>query len=449
MFWAILILLCPLAMAQKIVAARAGMVYYAEGSLEIDGKSVRSQNRPPQVKDGQVVSSPRGHAEILLGPNAVLWTGTQAKVRFDDTSVASATVTVLQGAAIIELSRNLDTSRVHVRAGSLEVELNREGVYRVDAAAQTLRIYGGDLLLPGAVRASRGQEVFNGTAKAFDRKDLDEFHLWCAYRSFVLEGDAGAYRQWSGGGGGEREHSGFGVKLPDARGAARIKYLAASEAGLVYFVEGSAIIGAQTRSGSPRLPMLLGGQNFLRTETSGKAELFLGVGVVGRIADNSSLRLTDNHASSPMVALEEGSLMVEVAASGEAAPLRVRVGDSITELLKPGLYEFDAAAASLLVYGGETSTLLGGISMHAKESQKVNLREPAPVGRFDHKVQDGLFKWSARRSFALLTSPAAFMTSWEQTMAGKWKHKQFGERVGPVRQRPRVAAPIFSDRPAR
>jgi hypothetical protein len=436
MYLVILILVCPLAFGQKIVAARAGVVYYAEGLFQVDGKTARAQNRPPQLQDGQVASSPKGHAELLLGPNAVLWTGTQAKVRFDDTRVESASITVLEGAAILELSRTLDLSRIHVRVGSLEVELHRDGVYRFDAAAQSMRVYAGEVLLPGALRAVRGQEVISGSTKAFDRKDLDEFHYWCAYRSFLLESDAGAYRQWSRKSWGEHEHSGFGIKFPDAKGAARVKYLAASEAGLVYSLEGSAVTGAQKGATPPRLPILLGRDNFLRTD-AGKAEMFLGVGVVARIADNSSLRMIDTRASGPVVALEEGTLLVEVADSAEGAPLRVRVGDSMTELLKAGVYEFDATAGSLSVYGGESSTAVAGTVTRAKEAQRVNLQQPAPLGRFDLKAQDALFKWSARRSFVLLLSPAAFMTPWEQLQSGKWKHKQFGERIDPQRPAPR------------
>lgn len=437
MLLVILLALCPAVFAQKVVAARAGMVYYAEGDLRIDGKPVRSagQGRLPQLQDGQRASSPRGHAELLLGPNAVLWTGTGAQVRFDDTRVEEATVTLIEGAAIIELSRSLEATRVRVHAGALDVELTREGIYRFDAAAQSVRVYDGELLLSG-LRVARGEERAGVTTRPFDRKDLDEFYYWSAYRSFMLEGDAGTYRNWGGGTWGEREHSGFGVKFPEAPGAARAKYLASSEAGLVYYLEGSATTAIQTRA-STRLPMPLGRENFVRTD-SGRAEVFLGVGVIARFLDNTRLRMLDTRAASPVASIDEGTALIEVADSMEGTP-RIRVGDSETELLKPGLYAFDARSGTLRVFGGEATVTMSGVPFKVRDAQQLNLRQPAPPARFDTKTRDALYKWSGERSFALFTTPAAFMTEWNPTAKRGWyKHKQFGERLDTrPRNRPR------------
>lgn len=439
----ILLLLCPLAMAQKIVAARAGMVYSAEGELRIDGKQYRSAgpSRLPQIEDGQTVASPRGHAEVLLGPNAVVWTGTRAQVRFDDTRVEQATVTIIEGAAIIELTRTLEEGRVQVHAGTLDMDLTREGVYRIDAAAHSVRVYSGEVLMPGAVRLQRGEEWAAGTVRTFDRRDLDEFQYWAAYRSFQLENDAGAYRRW-GGSFGQREHSGFGVKFPDTPGAARAKYQIATQVGLVFFLEGSAVTGSQSRNSNTRLPLPLGRDNFLRTE-AGKAEVMLGAGVVVRVAENTRLRIVDASALHPVAALDEGTALIEVADSAEV-PSHIRLGDSDTALLKPGLYSFDAKTGLLRVFGGEAATTLGGRVIRSRESQQVNLRQAAPLARFNAKTRDALFRWSAERSYALYASSAAFMTQWEQMVQpGQVRHKQFGERRDPRsgRNRPPPRAP--------
>ncbi len=440
MLLVILLALCPAVFAQKLVAARAGMVYSAEGDLRIDGKTVRSsgQGRLPQLQDGQSVSSPRGHAEVLLGPNAALWTGTGAQVRFEDTRVEAAAITLVEGEVIIELSRSLEASRVRVHAGTLDVELTREGVYRFDAATQSVRVYAGEVLL-GGLRLVRGEERTPNSTRPFDRKELDEFYYWSAYRSFMLEGDAGSYKNWGGGAWGERTHSGFGVKFPDTPGAARVKYLASSEAGLVYHLEGNATTGRQARSLSARLPMPLGRENFVRTD-AGRAEVFLGVGVIARFLDNTRLRMLDTRAASPLASLDEGMALIEVADSMEGAP-RIRVGDSETELLKPGLYAFDAKAGTLRVFTGEASVTLPSSFQKARDSQQLNLRQPAPPARFDAKAHDALFKWSAERSFALFTSSAAFMTEWSaQAKRGWYKHKQFGQRLD-TRPRNRLPRP--------
>ncbi len=226
--------------------------------------------------------SPRGHAEILLGPNAVLWTGTRAQIRFDDTRVENTVIALLTGSAVIEIKKSLESSRVEVDLGAFNIEITREGVYRFDRDTQTVRVYGGELQLPGALKLMRGEESVDGVVRAFDRKQMDDLHYWSAYRSLSLESDAGAYRNWGGDRWGQREHSGFGVKFPEGTGAARLKSQVAPEAGLLYHVDGGAILGPERQSGPIRLPLLMGRDRFLRTQ-NGRAEIFLGIGVTLRM----------------------------------------------------------------------------------------------------------------------------------------------------------------------
>jgi hypothetical protein len=157
------------------------------------------------------------------------------------------------------------------------------------------------------------------------------------------------------------------------------------------------------------------------------------------MGENSFLRLLDTHSISPAVALDEGIALIEVADTVEGAPARIHVGDSVTELLKEGLYAFDANNKTLRVYGGEASTVVAGSTTRAKEGLTLDLQKTAPVTKFDTKARDALFKWSADRSFALFLTPAAFMTQWEATVrVSHYKHKQFGDRVDPrpPRRRP-------------
>ena len=440
------VLLCAsFASAQKIVAARAGMVYFAEGTFTIDGKTVRStaRNRLLQLEEGQTAGSPRGHGEILLGPNAMLWTGTQAQVRFDDTRVENTVIALLAGEAMIEVKRSLEDSRIEIDLGTLNLEVTREGIYRFDRQNQTVRVYAGEVLLPGSAKLIRGEESVNGIVRPFDRRFMDELHYWSAYRSYNLEVDAGVRKQWGGDRWGQREHTGFGVKFSDTPGAARFKYLVAPEAGVLYHVDGGAILGPQRAPGPIQLPLQMGPERSLRTQ-SGRAEIFLGVGITMRVARNSFVKILDVSTARPAVSLDEGTSLIEIADSSEGIP-RIRVGDSTTELLKPGLYQFDADAKTLRVYGGEATTTLAGATVHVKEDQNLDLQRPAAPTKFDAKAskeQDPLFKWSADRSWALFLSSADFMTAWGDTQrANRYKHKQFGERVDSRQVRRRSVSP--------
>jgi hypothetical protein len=435
---AIVLFFASFACGQRIVAARAGLVYFAEGTFTVDGKSVRanSNNHGYQLEEGQVAATPRGHAEFLLGPNAVLWTGTGAQVRFDDTRVENTVIALVEGEVMIEIRRSLEDNRLEVDLGALNIEFAHEGIYRIGRDSKTVRVYAGEATLPNSTKLARGEESVDGIVRPFDRREMDELHYWSAYRSFLLEQDSGVFREWGGGRWGQRQHSGFGVTFPDLPGAARIKYQVASEAGLLYYLEGNAVIGAP-QTGRIQLPIRLGRDKFLRT-LAGKAEVFLGVGVALRMGEDSFLRVLDTRSDHAAAALDEGTAMIEVAATDEGEAPKIRVGDSVTELLKQGLYLFDANKKTLRVYGGEASTGVGGVTIRTKEAQSVSLQTAGPAARFDTTPTDALFKWSAERSFSLFLTPASFMTPWEPAVrTGRYKHKQFGERQDPrpVRRR--------------
>jgi hypothetical protein len=415
-----LLLFAPLTSAQRVVNARAGMIYYAEGIITVNGQSVRSTGRPPLLQVGQVAASPRGHAEILLGPDAVLWTGTGAEVRLDSTSIAEAHVSLLAGSVMIEIKRTTAGNRLQIQVGNRTAEVRQVGIYRLDLAPLRMRTFNGEIVLREQnTKAIRGQEIADDTLHAFDRRDTDEFLYWSALRSLTLERDSGIVRQWKRKGDNDVTHSGFDVTFPRDLAAARIKYLAASASGVVYAIDGEA---------AERLPLRIGQANAVRTRNA-KAEIFLGIGIVAYVADNSVMRVEDVRARTPAIAIEEGKALIEVAASRESPLLRVRIGETTTHLLTPGVYEVDAQSGTLLVYRGESETQYNGSPFRAREGQSINVKQPTGASLFDRKDQDALFHWAADSSFRLYRSQGAFMTGWVMDIiARKAKHKVFGQR---------------------
>ena len=415
-----LLLFAPLAPAQRVVNARAGMIYYAEGIITVDGQSLRSTGRPPLLQTGQVAASQRGHAEILVGPDVVLWTGTGAEVRFDNTSVAEAHVSLLAGSVMIEIKRATAGNRLQIQVGNRTPEVRQVGIYRFDLAPQRMRAFNGEIVLREQnIKAMRGQEIAEDMLHVFDRRDTDEFFYWTALRSLTLERDSGIARQWKRKGDTDVGHTGFDVTFPRDLAAARIKYLAASASGVVYAVDGEI---------SERLPLRIGQANSVRTHNS-KAEIFLGVGIVAYIADNSVIRVDDSRTWTPAIAIEEGKAVIEVAASRESPLLRVRIGETTTHLLTPGVYEVDAQSGTLLIYRGESETQYNGSPFRAREGQRINVKQPTVASSFDRKDQDALFRWAADASFRLYRSQGAFMTAWvPDIIEQKAKHKVFGQR---------------------
>ena len=437
---AIAALLSATAAAQQVVSARAGLIYYVEGAVFFDGVPARSLmgTRYPALKDGQLLSTAQGHAEILLGSGAALWAGRDSRIRMQDSRLDDTRVVVEAGAAMIEVKSIPEGNRIHVEMGDAVVDLIRPGLYRFDAELARARVYDGELLASesqGAVRARIDQEIrlSEKSAGGFDRGRPDEFHYWAAWRSYQLAGEAryegdtwslrGFYQD-------ARRHSGFGIEFPANPGAARLQYLAASTASLVYYVRGGAVLaGGSGRSTQVRVPFRLTSENTFATQTGDWAEIFMGVGVVARLGENTTIRLLDSTPLDATVHLYQGKALLEVSKAAQGTRIRVALGESVTELMKPGLYEFDAGDGLLRVYGGEAETSAGGKKSRTREGQMSTLASPPSVKKFDTKQTDSLYQWGLERSLILARSNGGFMTQWER-VGRLLRHPQFGSVEG-------------------
>jgi hypothetical protein len=204
--------------------------------------------------------------------------------------------------------------------------------------------------------------------------------------------------------------------------------MVASEAGLVNYMEGS--VGRANRRAS--LPFRAGAAAI--ESNSGRVELFLGLGITARLNDHSRLRILETSGIAPIVALESGEAIIEVAKSAGNTVLNVRLGDTITDLHKPGVYRFQETSSSLFVYGGESVTRFGGDTVHAPRGQRVDLVSRR-TNSFDANHQDEFFQWSGRRSLQLFGSAYGFMTEWEPTLQPSHvRHKQYGDSSKPMPQ---------------
>src|SRR5215469_14188917 len=126
----------------------------------------------------------------------------------------------------------------------------------------------------------------------------------------------------------------------------------AGQPGSVNYVEGQVSINGQpvdTESiGSLALPP---GQ--LLSTGNGKAEILLTPGVFLRVDDASSIEMVSVSLTNTEVKLDQGRAMVDVSEIHPENNLRVTEEGVTTQLLKAGLYDFDAAQRQIRVFGGK------------------------------------------------------------------------------------------------
>jgi hypothetical protein len=183
--------------AQPVIGAKAGVVYFVLGRVSIAGSgrlAIGEVNR--QLNEGEVLFSEGGRAEVLLNPGAVLRIGEGTRIRMDSIDLTDTRVSIEAGSAVITVNQLERLDRVEIHIGGAVVVMKSAGEYRFDADrvpdAPRLRVFSGRAVAyrlayseAEAYRvAKRGQEVRFQDLRAskFDPKETDALQQWAETR---------------------------------------------------------------------------------------------------------------------------------------------------------------------------------------------------------------------------------------------------------------------------
>jgi len=181
------------AVAQYVVSARAGTINFTTGQVAVDDKPVeRKSNKFPTLKDGQLLRTDNGRAEILLGPGVFLRLGPHAALRMVNSRLSDTQVKIEQGAALVEVIEIPAGSNLHVLLDDTRTAFRGIGLHRFDADSGDLSVYGGHADVSAGAQtfdASRGHIVHlrdTPIETRFDARQPDPLLQWSAARSFRL-----------------------------------------------------------------------------------------------------------------------------------------------------------------------------------------------------------------------------------------------------------------------
>jgi len=171
--------------------------------------------------------------------------------------------------------------------------------------------------------------------------------------------------------------------------------------GTLNYVEGQAAIGDQTLNAKSVGAVDLQTGQTLTTQT-GKAEVLLTPGVFFRLGDNSVATMISPTLTNTLMALNQGEAMVEVSEIHKDNLLRVQQDGATTQLLKDGLYAFDANNGEVRVFKGEALVQDGDRQIKVKQGRELEVKNGAALktAKFDKKSfeQSDLYRFSALRS---------------------------------------------------
>ncbi len=196
--------------AQNIVSARSGLIHYVMGKVLVDDKPVEVANsRFPEMKERSVLRTEEGRAEILVSPGdfyssgmtrmtdvapteglaSFLRVGENSSVRLVSNRLTDTRVEFLSGDMLVECAEILKGNKVALLYKDQEIELHKNGLYRVSGDPAVLRVYKGEsTVIAGghAIDVKDGRQLtLNGLGilEKFNAKLGDPLYRWSKSRS--------------------------------------------------------------------------------------------------------------------------------------------------------------------------------------------------------------------------------------------------------------------------
>ena len=177
--------------------------------------------------------------------------------------------------------------------------------------------------------------------------------------------------------------------------------------GTLNYIEGQASI-----EGRALTPQSVGNTElepgqYLST-ANGKAEILLTPGIFLRLGNDTTVQMVSPDLTKTEVRLEQGHANVEVDQIYNQNVILIDTKNGQTQLLKNGLYSFDATNSTVRVFDGKAAVYAGSnlqanvkpIDVKAGRQLALN-GEPAKPQSFNKdqaQAQDELYKWSSLRS---------------------------------------------------
>lgn len=193
--------------------ARPGTVNYIEGAAFLEGKLLNPHDVGAiDMNVGQVLTTEKGKAEILLTPGIFLRLDSHSAVKMVTPDLTLTEVELVRGRAAVEVDEIYPQNNIRVIAGGVPTQLLKPGYYEFTAAPSTAMVFSGKAAVEvadGKYKVVKGHhELALASASTqkpakFDTRDAtDELYNWSNLRSqYLAEANnqiAGQYAGMSG-----------------------------------------------------------------------------------------------------------------------------------------------------------------------------------------------------------------------------------------------------------
>src|SRR4051794_18927388 len=187
------VVLCSISYAQTAISARSGMVHYSEGDVSIAGQPVDSKfGHFSDVKEGQILKTTEGRAEVLLTPGVFLRVAEDSSIKMISSRLIDTRVELVSGSILVECAELQKDNAVTLIYKDATIELHKKGLVRIDSADDMIRVYNGEVLVTKAGQSltlKEGKETLVSgvlSPEKFDNKVGDTFYRWASRRAGAL-----------------------------------------------------------------------------------------------------------------------------------------------------------------------------------------------------------------------------------------------------------------------
>ena len=182
------------AVAQYVVSAKSGTVNFTEGRVLLDGQSVESSlTHYPDIKEGSVLRTEDGRAEVLLTPGVTLRLGDHASFKMITNRLIDTRLELLSGQAVVEADAVAKDTSVTIVVDHAAVSLPKPGIYHFSFDPAQLKVFKGEaavLIDSDTTLVGSGKTCpLGNTAVAevkFNPADTDELDNWSHRRGELM-----------------------------------------------------------------------------------------------------------------------------------------------------------------------------------------------------------------------------------------------------------------------
>jgi hypothetical protein len=176
--------------AQQVISLKAGLINLIQGEVKLNDESIVVRNsRYAEMKNGDVIRTTEGRAEVLLAPGAFIRISENSAVRMESNSVVNTRLALIEGDAMLEVMEMEKESSLEVLLGADKISVQKPGLYRLDFANSNVKVIDGEVAVVSndvLRKVSEGRMITltgDRLIAKFDKKSGDEFSRWVSRRS--------------------------------------------------------------------------------------------------------------------------------------------------------------------------------------------------------------------------------------------------------------------------